>query len=108
MSMLCDFITIETPAGCTHTCRRCGTIRATRLPRLIRECRGDLAVRSADSFVVLKRLGICHRCTQRPAGCWKAVDYGCQIEYRKAGTRAAERGICPLRKLDFGGRESRS
>ena len=55
--------------------------------------------RGVPHVLIVRRLGICHRCTQRPAGCWKAVPYGCFQEYREAARRAAEAGACPLGKL---------
>ena len=52
-----------------------------------------------DSLLVIRRIAICHRCHDRPEGCWRAVAYGCMIEYHNAGRLAAEKGTCPLGKL---------
>ena len=93
---LCDFEALSYAEGFfVHRCRRCGTRRKVRSGKVVRECN----VPEPASAVVLWRIGICHRCQQRPAGCWKAVEYGCQIEYAKAARRVAETGNCPLKKL---------
>ena len=45
-----------------------------------------------------RRKAICQDCTDRPAGCWKAVEYDCQTKYRAAERQATEIGFCPLNK----------
>ena len=42
---------------------------------------------------------ICRRCQERPAGCWKAVEYGCHQKYWRAARQAAETASCPLSLL---------
>lgn len=42
---------------------------------------------------------ICKVCTDRPDGCWKAVNYHCATKYLAAGQRAMDRMECPLDKL---------
>lgn len=41
---------------------------------------------------------ICRECSERPQGCWRAVEYGCQQKYRNAERQATENGTCPLNK----------
>ncbi len=97
--MFCVFSSIETPAGWQHTCHRCRAVRTTIGPKLVRQCDRAGPPPAVDSGVVILRMGICHRCTERPVGCWKAVAYACQQEYKKAARQAAETASCPLRKL---------
>ena len=52
------------------------------------------------SDFVIRNLGICHKCRERPAGCWKVVEYGCHQEYMKAARHAAETRSCPIGKLN--------
>jgi hypothetical protein len=51
-------------------------------------------------------LAICRQCDERPAGCWKAVDYGCTRKYRAAERRAIANRDCPLGKLGVKRREA--
>ena len=37
----------------------------------------ESAVAGAVPSILLNRLGVCHRCHQRPPGCWRAREYGC-------------------------------
>jgi len=43
-------------------------------------------------------IAACECCTDRPAGCWKAIDYGCTLKYQAAKRHAAKHGSCPLNK----------
>jgi len=52
-----------------------------------------------DLANTLHRMGICHKCRERPEGCWKAVAYDCQRKYRAAAKAAAETATCPIGKL---------
>ena len=107
--MTCDFHTVAFMDGVfTLECRRCGTRRQTTAEKFTRKC--DAAVTAAtagsetppvDSALLVRRIAICHRCTDRPADCWRTKEYGCMIEYHKAGRRTAETGSCPLGKLIF-------
>ena len=97
--MLCAFSSIKTQTGWQHTCQRCRAVRTTIGPNLVRQCDRAVQPSPVNSCVVLLRIGICHRCTERSAGCWKAVEYACQQEYKKAQIRAAETGSCPLNKF---------
>ena len=38
----------------------------------------------------------CEGCFQRPAGCWKAREFGCTNQYRDARRTAAAEGFCPI------------
>jgi hypothetical protein len=58
-------------------------------------------LKNHDAHLLIRRIGICHRCTDRPAGCWRAVEYGCTQKYHAAGRQTAETGNCPLKKLDL-------
>ena len=42
----------------------------------------------------------CDTCTDRPPGCWKAVDYNCTRCYWDAKKHAVATADCPLHKLD--------
>jgi hypothetical protein len=42
---------------------------------------------------------ICRECSERPEGCWKAMEYGCQCAYKKAESLAVANADCPLGKL---------
>ncbi len=98
--MLCAFSSNKTENGWQHTCRCCGAVRTTRGPTLIRECRQTPAELRLDARRSAVRISICQQCTARPAGCWKAVEYGCQHKYREAAQQAAETQNCPLNKLN--------
>jgi hypothetical protein len=94
--MLCDFQTVAFSNGLfVHRCRRCGARRTGRAGRVVRECPAP----PPEISIVIVRLGICQHCTERPEGCWKAVEYGCQRKYQEARRRAAETGDCPIGKL---------
>jgi hypothetical protein len=110
--MLCDFLSTALPVGrWQHVCRRCRIVRETAGPRLVASCLEvrdlRLDVRNSaltSDFRLLtsdrdRRTAICDECTERPPGCWKARDYGCQRAYREAARHAAETADCPLEKL---------
>src|ERR1017187_6165041 len=48
----------------------------------------------------IDRRTICMNCPDRPEGCWRAVDYGCQTKFRAALLTATTSGFCPLGKWD--------
>ena len=101
--MLCDFETLAFTEGIyRHRCRCCGVRRISRTGRLSRVCGGENRTHRTHGTNSLldRRLAICRACVQRPPGCWKAVEYGCQKAYQEAARKAAETGSCPLHKLD--------
>ena len=95
---LCPFETLSFCDGVfRHRCPACGATRTSRTGRIVRQC--PAKGRPVDSAVLIRRIAICHRCAQRPQGCWKALTYGCTLEFHKAGDGAAETASCPLGKL---------
>ena len=52
-----------------------------------------------DGPEIIRREDICRDCLDRPEGCWKTVEYGCEIARAKAGTEAAKTGSCPIGKF---------
>ena len=49
-----------------------------------------------------RRRAVCRDCSERPAGCWKAREYGCQRDYLAAQDAALEAAACPVGKLQPG------
>ena len=99
--MLCDFATTALPNGhFRHVCRSsgCGRDVQTVAATCALPCRAG-GPRGAPSQPTAHRRQICHDCNERPAGCWKTREYGCQRAYREAGQRAAETADCPIGKL---------
>ena len=100
--MLCEFNTEPTADGYQHTCQRCGAVRSTKGTRIVRQCDNtpqQALPTQVDHSLVALRIAVCHDCHERPQGCWKAIEYGCSMEYQKARRRAAEMGKCPIGKM---------
>jgi hypothetical protein len=66
-------------------------------PSAARDCNVNAAIRNEEALKLRKE--ICRECFDRPAGCWKAIEYSCQQRYREAQERAAIERACPLGKL---------
>lgn len=105
--MICDFTTTAEGSKYRHHCRRCGATALSRSSKLTRKCHGiDRPTQSVpgilDPIPEIAALRICHDCSERPAGCWKAQEYDCQRKYREAASRAARLRLCPIGKLGCG------
>jgi len=92
--MICDFEVVSVADKFRHTCRRCGVVRIVAGARLVRRCQGE-----TSHGTIAFRINICRNCSERPNNCWKAVEYGCELDRQKAARLAAETGDCPIGKL---------
>jgi hypothetical protein len=94
--MLCNFHTLAFTDGLfIRRCANCGATRKVRSARLVRQCTGE----RPDAETIRGRMNICRQCMERPPGCWKTREYGCQRAYLAAARQTAETAACPIGKL---------
>lgn len=97
MKPVCQFITTPEGGKFRHYCPACGYVKVANHDTWHRECPAPFNPHASNEPPESeRRRAICRPCTDRPAGCWKAIEFGCEIRRAAAEKHAVNFGRCPL------------